>query len=194
MLKYFELQKLLFDRGKVKKFLIALPLVGLSFVYADEPQACFTPGGACTQLIVDTINSAQQNIDVQAYGFSSEPIINALVKAEAKGVKVRVILDKSNLSARSSGIEALKQAGIPMSIDYKVKIAHNKVMILDNQTLITGSFNFTSSAQTRNAENVLVIHNPQLAGQYEQNFMNRQAASLPYAECLTVSKCSGDRV
>ncbi len=175
---------------KLKILISILASTCTYFSYADPYQACFTPGGQCTQLIVDTINSAKKSIDVQAYGFSSQPIINALVQAESKGVQVRVILDKSNLSGNNSGIPALQHAGIPVSIDYKVKIAHNKVMIIDDQTVITGSFNFTNSAQTRNAENVLIVNNPQVASQYEQNFISRQAASLIYADCLAERKCS----
>ena len=141
-------------------------------------------------MIVQAIDGAKKTIDVQAYGFSSQPIINALVQAEQKGVKVRVILDKSNLSGNNSGIPALQAANIPVWIDYKVKIAHNKVMIIDSQSLITGSFNFTASAQSRNAENVLIANNASLANQYEQNFMSRQNASMTYQDCLQDKKCS----
>ena len=113
-----------------------------------------------------------------------------LVQAEQKGVKVRVILDKSNLSGNNSGIPALQAANIPVWIDYKVKISHNKVMIIDNQSLVTGSFNFTASAQSRNAENVLIANNASLANQYEQNFLSRQSASMTYENCLQDKKCS----
>ncbi len=179
----------------MKKLLASLSFVAISlstanYCFADPYQVCFTPGQNCTGLIVNTINKAQKNIDVQAYGFTSQPIINALVNAEKRGVQVRIILDKSNLSGNNSVIPTIEAANIPVWIDYKVKIAHNKVMVIDAQTVITGSFNFTSSAQNRNAENVLIVQNPQLAAQYEQNFQNRQAAAVTYRQCLNIKKCS----
>lgn len=179
----------------MKKLLASLSLVVISlstvnYCFADPYQVCFTPGQNCTGLIVSTINKAQKNIDVQAYGFTSQPIINALVSAEKRGVQVRIILDKSNLSGNNSAIPTIEAANIPVWIDYKVKIAHNKVMIIDSETVITGSFNFTSSAQNRNAENVLIVQDPQLAEQYEQNFQNRQSAAVTYNQCLGIYKCS----
>lgn len=80
----------------------------------------------------------------------------------------------------------MSQAGVPVWIDNKVSIAHNKVMIVDNYELISGSFNFSQSAQTRNAENVLFIKNPELAKMYATNWKSRQAASLTLKEYITL--------
>lgn len=104
------------------------------------PQVCFTPGERCDQRVVAGIDRAQHGILVQAYGFTSKPIIQSLVEAHKRGVSVSVILDKSNLEQKHSGMRTLLAARIPVWIDFKPAIAHNKVMIVDGQTVITGSY------------------------------------------------------
>lgn len=145
-------------------------------------QVCFTPGGDCTQKIVRTIEEAKRQILVQAYSFTSAPIAKALMLAHRRGVDVRVILDKSQKSQRYTSSTFLANQGIPTWIDYKVAIAHNKVMIVDSATVITGSFNFTSAAQNKNAENLLILHNPDLAQEYTQNWYARLDQSIPAAD------------
>lgn len=101
-------------------------------------QACFTPGDDCTDLAVQTINQAKKSIKVQAYGFTSQPIVDALIAAEKRGVDVQILLDKSNLSAKNSKIPDLQANNVTFWIDYKPAIAHNKVILVDQATLITG--------------------------------------------------------
>lgn len=141
----------------------------------------FSPRGQGQALIVQAIDSAQRSILVQAYGFTNKYILRALVQAHKRGVDVKIILDKSNENRRYSGATYVHNAGIPVWIDYRPAIAHNKVMIFDGQNVITGSFNFTQSAQKRNAENVLYIqHAPALAAAYVQDWEWRRGQSRPY--------------
>lgn len=138
---------------------------------------CFTPSQDCTNLIVKTISAAKKSIFVQAYSFTSAPIAKALVDAKKKGIEVKVILDKSQFSDQYSSVTFLKNNQINVWNDNSVSIAHNKVMIVDDQTVITGSFNFTKAAQFRNAENVLVITDENLAARYKKNWLKRLAVS-----------------
>ncbi|HEX4045647.1 MAG TPA: phospholipase D family protein [Gammaproteobacteria bacterium] len=159
-------------------------------------QVCFTPGANCTQLIVTAIDQAKQAIYVQAYSFTSPAIAKALVNAKNRGVRVKVILDKSQYKKEKySSSTYLANQGIPVWVDYRPHIAHNKVMIIDN-TLITGSFNFTKSAQERNAENVLIIKDKDLANQYLVNWYKRQQTtySLKQYERVQESKNAVTRI
>lgn len=146
----------------------------------------FSPDGGGEKIIVEAIYQAQQRILVQAYGFTDKAILTALARAKERGVDVRVILDKSNdrsnsNESRYSGATYMRNAGVPVWIDYKPAIAHNKVMIIDGNEVITGSFNFTSSAQHRNAENVLVLNNvPQLAAIYTKDWNWRLGESRSF--------------
>jgi len=154
---------------------------------AQQPawQVCFTPGQDCTSLIAGEIDHARASVLVQAYSFTSAPILSALKAAHARGVDVEVIVDKTSARVSKSGSHYsaatyLTNAGIPVWVDVRVSIAHNKVTVLDGTTVITGSFNFTAAAQSHNAENLLVIRDPQLAGEYRANWESRRAVSMPY--------------
>ncbi len=157
-------------------------LVSLSATPAICPiiHSCFTPGQDCTHQITDHITKAKYSILVQAYGFSSRDIADALIAAKNRGVKVEVILDKSQRSQKYSLLHYIVDAGIPVWIDTKPAIAHNKVMIIDEKEVITGSFNFTDAAQKRNAENVVFISDNKLAKEYTVNWENRKGQSIFY--------------
>ena len=140
----------------------------------------FSPNGGCTEAVVKELNAAKQSVLVQAYSFTSAPIAKALVEAHKRGVKVEVILDKSQRTEKYSEADFLVNMGIPTKIDDKHAIAHNKVMVIDGSTVITGSFNFTKSAEERNAENLLVIRSPELAAKCTANWNAHAAHSEPY--------------
>ncbi|MBI1909869.1 MAG: phospholipase D family protein [Deltaproteobacteria bacterium] len=145
------------------------------------PTVCFTPGGDCTSIIVGEIEKAKKRILVQAYSFTSVPIADALVDAFHRGVKVEVILDKSQKGQRASMIDLLVDTGIPTYIDTQHSIAHNKIMVIDRTTVITGSFNFTKAAQEKNAENLIFLHAPALISRYTKNWMGHREHSQQIA-------------
>jgi phosphatidylserine/phosphatidylglycerophosphate/cardiolipin synthase-like enzyme len=133
-------------------------------------QVFFSPKGGCTEAIVSAIDHAKTEILVQAYSFTSAPIAKGLIAAHKKGVKVQAILDKSQRSEKYTSSTFLTNAGIPTYIDDKHAIAHNKIMIIDRETVITGSFNFTKAAEEKNAENLLIIKDKGLAKVYIENW------------------------
>ncbi|NCX94746.1 MAG: phospholipase D family protein [Gammaproteobacteria bacterium] len=143
-------------------------------------EVCFTPKEDCTQVIVSAIHDAKSSIYLQAYSFTSSKIAHALVDAKTRGVDVRVILDQSNFDEKHfSQANYLKRYHIPIWDDHTVDIAHNKVMIIDGDTVETGSFNYTRAAQVDNAENVLILHSPALAKAYLENWRDRESVSSP---------------
>jgi phosphatidylserine/phosphatidylglycerophosphate/cardiolipin synthase-like enzyme len=101
---------------------------------------------------------------------TSAPIASALKAARDRGVDVRVILDKSQRTERYSGLTYLQHAGVPVWVDAAHAIAHNKVMVIDGDTVLTGSFNFTKAAESSNAENILRIRDAGLADAYRANW------------------------
>ena len=141
----------------------------------------FSPNGGATEAIVKEINSAKSEILVQAYSFTSKPIAKALVDAHKRGIKIEVVLDKSQRREKYTSADFVVHAGIPTYIDDKHAIAHNKIMILDRTTLITGSFNFTKAAEEKNAENLLVVKgNKPLVERYIRNFEEHKEHSEVY--------------
>ena len=148
-----------------------LPSTGTIDVY-------FSPRGGATQAIVSEISKAKHTIQVQAYSFTSAPIAKALLDAHKRGVKVEAVLDKSQKSAKYTSATFLKNAGIPVYIDDKHAIAHNKIIIIDQSILITGSFNFTKAAEEKNAENLLILKgNQALVDKYMRNFEEHKGHS-----------------
>lgn len=166
----------------MRTVLSILLLVWTSQAVALDREACFTPSGQCTGLIVRALEGSKETVLVQAYSFTSAPIAKALTEAHKRGVDVRVILDKSQKSERYSELTFLRNAGIPVWIDYKVAIAHNKVMVIDGEIVVTGSFNFTKAAQDKNAENVLIIRDRELAKEYVDNWQSRLNQSVRYEQ------------
>jgi len=131
----------------------------------------FSPNGGGTEAIISEIRNARSEVLVQAYSFTSAPIAKALLDARKRGLKITVILDKSQRTARYSSADFLRNSGILTYIDGKHAIAHNKIMIIDRECVITGSFNFTKAAEEKNAENILVIRgDPGLTSKYIGNF------------------------
>lgn len=134
-------------------------------------QVIFSPNQGATGAIVKAIGEAQRSILVSAYSFTSQDIAKALLAAKKRQVKVRLILDKSQVTQRYSSVTFFSNLDFDLRIDTKHAIFHNKVMIIDDKTVITGSFNFTKAAETKNAENVLILrNNPSLAKVYKQEW------------------------
>jgi phosphatidylserine/phosphatidylglycerophosphate/cardiolipin synthase-like enzyme len=148
---------------------------------APDIKVYFSPHGGCTEAVVNALHGARKQILVEAYSFTSEPIAVALIDAEKRGIDVEVILDKSQEQARGTEADLISLSGIPTFVDSAYHIAHDKVMVIDGSKVITGSFNFTKSAEDFNAENLLVISNdPPLADQYVSSWKKHLAQSHPF--------------
>jgi phosphatidylserine/phosphatidylglycerophosphate/cardiolipin synthase-like enzyme len=163
----------------MKTILLALFLA--VSIQAADIQVYFSPQGGCTEAVVANLDKATNTVLVQAYSFTSAPIAKALVNAKTRGVKVQVILDKSQRTERYSSADFIQHAGIPTYIDAKHAIAHNKIMVIDGKTILTGSFNFTKAAEMNNAENLLVIQDAALAAKYTANWQAHLKHSEEYA-------------
>jgi len=147
----------------------------------NHVEVFFSPKGGCTEAIEKALGQARGTVLIQAYSFTSAPIAKAVVDAHKRGVKVQVILDKSQRTEKYSSADFFAHAGIKVQIDDKHKIAHNKVTVIDSNTVITGSFNFTKSAEEGNAENLLVIRSKDLAAKYIDNWNKHAEHSEQYA-------------
>ena len=116
-----------------------------------------------------------------------------MLAAHRRGVDVRAIVDYRQLTDRRNhddafAVEHVGAAGIPVLVDRPPGLMHDKVMTIDDEVVITGSFNYTYSAEHRNVENLLVIHDPALAAQYVRHWQSRAAES----RALRVSAGAGD--
>lgn len=149
-------------------------------------QAAFAPWDNVEGVITDAIERAKNQVLVQAYLLTSKPIAAALIAAHRRGVDVRVLADAEQLAKMaSSRVPDLAAAGIAVWLETIYQNAHNKIIVIDaatpDATVITGSFNFTWTAQHKNAENILVArNNPLLASRYALNWARHQREATPY--------------
>ena len=149
----------------------------------SDRTAQFTPGNAGLTQRGTRIHhtGATRQIEGATYSFTSAPIAKALVEAHKRGVKVDVLLDKSQRTEKYSSADFLLHAGIATRIDDRHAIAHNKIMIIDGEIVITGSFDFTKNAEENNAENLLVIRSKALAETYTENWERHAEHCEAYA-------------
>lgn len=135
-------------------------------------EVAFSPNNGATATIIRAMAEAREKILVSAYSFTSKEIAKALLDAKKRNVIVKIILDKSQVSSRYSASTFFANEGFDLRIDVKHAIYHNKVMIIDDKTVITGSFNFTKAAETKNAENVIIIrNNKEVAQLFTKNWL-----------------------
>ena len=168
--------------------LVFAAVVPATNAFAAQIEVCFSPPlpGGCdpARAIEAAVGAAHTSILVQAYEITPGPLVNALIEAHRRGVDVRAIVDYRQLTDRRNhddafAVEHLGAAGIPVMVDRPPGLMHDKVMIIDGETVVTGSFNYTYSAEHRNVENLLVIHDPALAAQYTQHWRSRASESRP---------------
>lgn len=160
-------------------------LFSVSFISHAEPgiQVGFSPEGSARTLILETIRQATSSIQMLAYGFQAPDIMQALVDAKNRGVNVRVVIDNTrNLGASSrAAMDFVTRNGVALRTNDHFHIHHDKVIIVDGNTVETGSFNFTSSAETGNSENVVVIRDmPEVSRQYVAHWQSRWDLGKPY--------------
>ncbi|HFT8010309.1 TPA: phospholipase D-like domain-containing protein [Burkholderia cenocepacia] len=159
-------------------------------VTSDASGSCrvdvgFAPDGAAARLVVAAIDSARTSVKVAAYAFTSTEIARRLAAAQARGVKVEMLVDAKetrDLSARgyaSRAMQTVLQAGIPVRAVSAYKTSHDKYLVVDNESVETGSFNYTSAA-TKNSENALWIAScPSIAQAFMRHWQSRWDQGAP---------------
>ena len=143
-------------------FLISLAKTEVYFSLLDNPQ----------KAIIKNINQAQAFINIAMYVFTDKEIALPLIDAQKRGVKVRLYLDKDQVDYKYSQSRFLVQKGIKTRISSNNYIMHHKFAIIDNRLLLTGSYNWTFSANHRNDENLMVIDDPEIIKIFQNQFIN----------------------
>lgn len=116
------------------------------------------------------IRKAQDRIDIAVFFLTHKHIVADLIDAYRRGVRVRVILDATGAKNGYTKHELLRAAGIAVKVEHWGGKMHMKSAVVDGETVITGSMNWTSSGDTKNDENTIIVHSPELAKQYEAFF------------------------
>ena len=137
----------------------------------DGLEIYFSPEDNFKEKLLSLINRAENSIYFLTFAFTDQDISQALIQANKRGVTISGVFDESqNKSQSSSKYSTLKKANIDVKLDGNKYFLHNKVFIFDENIVVTGSYNFTVSANTKNAENSLVIENEDLSSRYINEF------------------------
>lgn len=151
---------------------------------AGTLELAFSPNEGSVHLVVKAIDSAQHELRLLAYDFTSAPVTEALLRAKHRGVDVRLVVDSKagRQEKAQAALSALATAGADVRIIKVYPIHHDKVIIVDRQTVELGSFNYSDAAARKNSENVLVNWgNPKLAEVYLGHFERNYAQAVPFA-------------
>jgi phosphatidylserine/phosphatidylglycerophosphate/cardiolipin synthase-like enzyme len=140
----------------------------------------FSPDDAVADKIVTKLKDAQQSIDFLVYAFTSDEIADAMLECAKHGVQVRGVLEATQVSAAGSDCERLVEAGLEIRLDNYEGSMHHKVIVIDEAIVITGSYNFSQSAEQDNDENVLIMNSAAIAEQYLLEFMRLFDEATPY--------------
>lgn len=166
--------------------LLAGAPIGASAQQRAEVEVAFTPGDDIPALLVKRIGQAKSSVRMQAFLFTDRRVANALLAARKRGVQVDIVGDAGQHAAGGlPHLAALGRAGARVWIDAEHAAAHDKVVIVDGgqpqAVVITGSYNFTHAAQSRNAENVVVISgNRAVTDRFVDNFEKHRRESSPW--------------
>lgn len=146
-----------------KLLFLLIPTLAL----AGNIEVGFSPSGTSLPLVLKTINSAKSSICMATYSFTSAPVARALVEAKKRGVAIKIVSDATGNSNKYTATQYLANQGLDVRLNSNYAIMHNKFIVVDNQTVETGSFNYSSGAVNKNAENVVVMWNyPDVASKY----------------------------
>ena len=142
--------------------------------------AGFSPDGTAQALVLTTVGQSTRQLDVAAYSFTSKPVAEAILAAKQRGVRIRVMVDDKANREKYSAATYLANKGVEVRTNGNYAIQHNKFIVADRDTVETGSFNCTASADSRNAENVVVLQGiPAISSQYALEFSRLWAESKP---------------
>jgi phosphatidylserine/phosphatidylglycerophosphate/cardiolipin synthase-like enzyme len=163
-------------KTKTKLTLIALAIIILTLTLClstlAKTEVYFSLSDNPQKEIIKNINQAQAFINIAMYIFTDREIALPLVKARERGVKIRLYLDKDQVDYKYSQSRFLVQKGIKARISSNNYIMHHKFAIIDNRLLLTGSYNWTFSANNRNDENLMVIEDPEIIEIFQNQFIN----------------------
>jgi phosphatidylserine/phosphatidylglycerophosphate/cardiolipin synthase-like enzyme len=128
----------------------------------------FCPEDKCEAHVVNTILSAQSSIYFMIFAFTDEDVADAILFSNVSDIKG--VMDKMQASQRYSQYKRLKEFGIDVKMENSSGLLHHKVFIIDNETVITGSYNPTAAADNKNDENMLIIRDKRIAGKFLAEF------------------------
>ncbi|MBI5392687.1 hypothetical protein HZA96_02350 [Candidatus Woesearchaeota archaeon] len=129
----------------------------------------FCPEDKCEQKVIETLEKANESIYFMVFSFTSDNIGNLLLQKSKQGIVIEGVFDKSQ-NNQFTEYQKLKDANISVIFDNNKYKLHHKVFIVDESVVITGSYNPTKNGDENNDENIIIIHDAEIAKHYLKEF------------------------
>lgn len=154
------------------------------FVNGTMIETYFSPDDGVAEKIIDLLENANESIYFMAYSFTADDISSAIRERASNGVTVAGVMDYSQIRSNGqySEYDLFLQSGLDVRSDGIDGLLHHKVFIIDEEIVITGSYNFSASAEERNDENILIIYNSDIAEEFLKEFQRVQTQAQTGAE------------
>jgi phosphatidylserine/phosphatidylglycerophosphate/cardiolipin synthase-like enzyme len=152
-------------------------------VGATPVEVYFSPQDGVAKHVLERLAAARRSIHFMAFSYTADAIADAMVAKVKAGLVVRGVFESQNAGGSGADFTRLKQGGVDVLEDGNCYILHHKVIVIDERTVITGSYNFTSSAERDNDENLVIVDDPALARAYLEEF------ERVYAQAQTPGRC-----
>ena len=139
-------------------------------INGTEVEVYFSPDDHVLQRLLSLVAAAEESIEFLAFAFTSDPLAEALIARGANGVRVRGVIERGQVDNSGSDVGQLILAGLDLRLDANQNKMHHKVILIDGEIVVTGSYNFSRNAEEKNDENVLIFHSDEIAQQYLLEF------------------------
>jgi phosphatidylserine/phosphatidylglycerophosphate/cardiolipin synthase-like enzyme len=143
----------------------------------------FSPQDGVAKDVLQRLAAAKRSIHFMTFSYTSSAIADAMVAQAQAGMPVRGVFERQNAGGTGSVFGRLRQGGVDVLEDGNCYILHHKVIVIDERTVITGSYNFTNSAENDNDENLVIVDDPNLARAYLDEF------EWVYAQAQAPARC-----
>ncbi len=139
----------------------------------------FSPDGGAANHLIYWLDRSNKSVCAMIYSFTNDDIAAAFIRAQQRGVDIKISMDQQEHTVKGSEYQTLLNNSIPIRVDERSGLMHNKVAVIDGKVVITGSYNWSNAAEERNRENLIIIQDPALAATYQNNCEAVWNASTP---------------
>jgi phosphatidylserine/phosphatidylglycerophosphate/cardiolipin synthase-like enzyme len=143
----------------------------------------FSPEDGVAKYVLTELQKAKKSIRFMAFSFTADPIAQALITQAKAGITVQGVFERQNATGTGAAFAELQSGGVDVLEDGNCYILHHKTIIIDDRIIITGSYNFTSSAERSNDESLIIITDPEVASLYRAEFERTYAQATSPLRC-----------
>jgi phosphatidylserine/phosphatidylglycerophosphate/cardiolipin synthase-like enzyme len=166
--------------GTTKRSATPYPQVRIG---STRVEVYFSPEDGVAKYVLQRLAAAKHSIHFMAFSYTADTIADAMIAKVQAGLSVRGVFESQNAGGTGAAFSRLKQGGVDVLQDGNYYILHHKAIVIDARTVITGSYNFTGSAEKDNDENLVIVDDPNLARAFLEEFQRVYAQAQAPTRC-----------